>query len=62
MRHMHFSQNSNYYNRTVYYHDHPGDVILVNEGDGIQHDHDIETPTYLVAPRFLPPVDEGGAD
>ena len=62
MRHMHSTSETNYRSRTIYYHDHKGGHLRNGELS-IIHDHAIDPPTYLeVTPRFLPPVDEGGAD
>ncbi len=64
MRHMHSTSETNYRSRTIYYHDHSGNYIFdTKASDSILHNHHLETPTYLeVKPRFLPPVDDGGAD
>ena len=62
MRHMHASDDKNYRNRHVWYHDHPASFLMDSEGN-IIHDHKTEMATYLeITPRFLLPADSGGAD
>ena len=43
--HYHYSTGDNYYNRLLYYHDHPGAVIYDEHGTLI-HDHAAEPPVY----------------
>ena len=62
MRHMHASDDKNYRNRSIWYHDHAASFILDEEGNTI-HDHKTDEATYIeIAPRFLLPADSGGAD
>lgn len=62
MRHMHHTREDNYKNRTVFYHDHYGNQMKLDDGT-VTHDHAVDEPKYIdIKPRFLPPVDDGGAD
>ncbi len=68
--HYHVSKGG-YYNRSVYYHSHPGSFIPEEESPMADwHDHESEEPHYVrpadkkvyALPRFELPVDTGGAD
>ena len=60
MKHRHTTTEENYKLRQTYYHDHPGDAIFNKEGTELVHDHKMTRPVFTG--RFLPPVDDGGAD
>ena len=60
MKHRHTTTEENYKLRETYYHDHSTDEIWDDADMAIIHDHKVDRPVFTG--RFLPPVDDGGAD
>ena len=60
MKHRHTTNEENYKLRQTYYHDHEIGAAIRDDAGKIIHDHGVDKPVFTG--RFLPPVDDGGAD